>query len=131
MKTALITITTLLFAAVAQAQDPIFPPLVAGEYSFHIQTHAVPVDGNGIPLQTGAVSVAVFDVGDPGVTIKCLDCQPGDLIAASIVVPAVGDRIELRARAYESAGCIGMTSPDSPNAAYVYFTGPVAPVIAE
>lgn len=133
MRKLLTAIATLLLvtAGAASAQDPIFPPLVAGEYAFRIQTHAVVLDVNGVPLRAGAHSVAVFDVADPGTTIKCFDCSPGDVIASNVVVPSAGDRVELRARAYEAAGCIGLAGNDSPNGAYVYFTGPEAPDLVE
>jgi hypothetical protein len=118
-----------VFAGAALAQSPIFPPLISGEYHLNVITAPLQLDPNGVPLNPGGESIAAFNITDPQTTLVCVDTEPDVVTPVVLVVPAVGDRAEIRARAYEADQCVGLNSPDSPNAAYLYFTGPAAPVL--
>jgi hypothetical protein len=133
MKTAAIMLYAILItltAASASAQA-VFPPLVAGEYAFRVRAADAALDSNGVPLLPATQAVGVFVVADPATILKCVDVAAGEIAQVNVVVPAVGERGEIKARAYEGTGCTGQTSPDSANSAFVYFVGPAAPLIVD
>ena len=108
---------------------PIFPPLVSGQYAFKVRTAEVELDANGIPTTTPTRSVGIYEAADPDTLLLCESSAPGEATPVSVTVVVVGDRAELRARAYSAPGCTGQVSLGSDNGAYLFFTPPGVPVL--
>ncbi|MDH3883532.1 MAG: hypothetical protein OET63_04900 [Desulfobacterales bacterium] len=123
-------VTIFLFAGSAFAQTNIFPKPVAGDYTFKVQSAAVALDGNGVPLEVPTASAGIFMTRDSGVNLLCLDMGPDEIQDVTLLNFTENGRVEIRARAYAEIGCTGLVSADSDNAAYIWFTGPRKPTVA-
>lgn len=128
---SLIALGLLVVSAAPAAGGPIFPPLVSGEYCYRIRAAAVELDAQGVPTTTPTRSVASRIVGDPsGALYGCQVCAPGEVVSTCVVIPAAGDRAELRGYAFAEPDCSGGESAASDNGAYVFFMPP-SPVTLE
>lgn len=129
MRSAIIpSIVFALTFAFAAAADPIFPPLVSGEYAFGIRTAPIELDADGVPTRAPTRSVGVRQIGDAsGTVLSCTAAAPDEVVSVSVSVTPSGDRAELRGFAFAEAGCTGPESEASENGAYVFFTPPARP----
>jgi hypothetical protein len=128
---ALMILMGLAFADAVQAQENIFPKPVAGDYTFSIHSAAVELDTNGVPLEVPTASAGAFMKRDTGTNLLCIDMGPEEIKNVTLHDFTGNGRVEIRARAYELAGCSGMVSEASINAAYIWFTGPRKPKLAQ
>ena len=73
MKIAL-SLLALLVATGASA-EPIFPPLVSGQYSFYVHTAPVVLDVAGVPLTAPTRSIGIY-----GVTASTILLEPRSIV---------------------------------------------------
>lgn len=133
IRNIVVAIIGLFIATSAFAVGPVFPPLLAGEYSFKVSLPAVTLDTDGVPNTTEAKSFGLINMIDPLAIIPgtCIDAVSDSITQISVTVPVLGDRGVLKAKSFEGVGCSGVESELSSNAAYVYFTGPASPTLSE
>ena len=126
-------ISSLMIAAVAMAAGPVYPPLVAGNYTFRVGNPAIVLDTDGIPTTPAPKSIGIFrlDEGPSPELLLCVDAGADTIVQVSVDVIATGTRAQLAAKSFEGLGCTGQDSVFSTDSAYVYFNGPQAPVVLE
>lgn len=124
------TFAFVFFAAFEASGDPIFPPLVSGEYSFKIRAATVELDAEGVPTTTPTRSVGIrrADTGDPTILV-CEPCGPGETVPVLVTVVASGDRADLRGFAFSEPGCVGRESLASVDGAFLFFVPPAPPAL--
>ena len=116
----------LIFLASTATATPIFPELVAGQYTSRVQAAEVSVDGAGVPLTQPTVSIAL--ILDDGTHVACVSIGPGASASVLYLVPNTGTRTSLNAYAYPRPECVdtdpSVRSIPSENTAFFFF-GPV------
>lgn len=114
MRAAALLLGLLLLTGAA-----VFPPMVGGEFSFHVQP-ANEFDPDGVPLYPATRSIGIAPEAG-GALVACVDTpdQTTDYyVTASL--SATGVRQAFKAYAYDEPGCQGLVSTASVNTAYTY-----------
>jgi hypothetical protein len=126
-----ITALIVMSAGSALAQGNVFPPLVEGDYLVNVHTAVVALDEEGVPLEVPTKSVGIIDPLNPfDVKYACVDAGPDELVPMAFTLPVDGNRIKLKAIAYEDSGCEGRASEESTGSVFIYFRGPAAPALS-
>ena len=129
----IIAAALVLVAGTARAQ-PVFPPMVAGEYVWRVSADTQ-YDAQGVPTTQLTRALAIEEVGLDGSAFS-FPCQNiGDARVDQEAVYSINHNLlvglakrrEFNAFAYASTNCTGEKSPASARTGYIFFGAPNAP----
>jgi hypothetical protein len=109
-----------LGAMVAKA-DPVFPPMVGGEFQFVVMPQNE-FDPDGIPFHPVTASIGIINASDfSAAPIGCVEtANQSGTYEIHATVGVTGAREAFKAFAYSEATCGGLRSSASANTAYTY-----------